>query len=404
MTLPTNDPKTGKQWRLILLAAVVSLSMGGVFAYRFAVRSIEEKIVATLGPQGEVRELRIALTGIEMAGLRIRAPSPTEKEAAWPAEDELRVERIVVTPSLADLLRLRIVLSSVRIEGAYVSLLRARNGKVMIVPSLPARQSSAASEQSRKIATTTEAPDGKVETSGTPQPSAEPSTTRLVIEHIELHNSVVEFFDATLQKNPVKQRIEAIEAQIGQINVPDLAGQTPIRVKAIHQGVRSNGEISIEGSIELSTRESGITTVLRNVDMIPLQAYLIKTGKGGIRKGSLDFELNSSIKKGRLYAPGSLSLSDLELASPSTAILGIPHAAAMSLLKNKKGKITANFVLTGDINDPDFSLNETLTTRIATSIAGKLGVNIEGFAKNIGEASGGTATGIGKALDRLRKK
>ena len=133
MTLPTNDPKTGKQWRLILLAAVVSLSMGGVFAYRFAVRSIEEKIMATLGPQGEVRELRIALTGIEMAGLRIRAPSPTEKEAAWPAEDELRVERIVVTPSLADLLRLRIVLSSVRIEGAYVSLLRARNGKVMIV-------------------------------------------------------------------------------------------------------------------------------------------------------------------------------------------------------------------------------------------------------------------------------
>ena len=41
---------------------------------------------------------------------------------------------------------------------------------------------------------------------------------------------------------------------------------------------------------------------------------------------------------------------------------------------------------------------------VATSIAGKLGVNIEGFAKNIGEASGGTTTGIGKALDRLRKK
>ena len=105
-----------------------------------------------------------------------------------------------------------------------------------------------------------------------------------------------------------------------------------------------------------------------------------------------------------LYAPGSLSLSDLELTSPSATILGIPRSSALNLLKNKKGKITANFVLTGDINDPDFSLNETLTTRIATSIAGKLGVNIEGFAKNIGEASGGTTTGIGKALDRLRKK
>ena len=46
-------------------------------------------------------------------------------------------------------------------------------------------------------------------------------------------------------------------------------------------------------------------------------------------------------------------------------------------------------------------MKNTLDTKLD---AGKLGVNIEGFAKNIGEASGGTTTGIGKALDRLRKK
>ena len=399
---PTDNPNPGKRWHLILLAALVALVIGGVFAYRFAIRTVEEKIVAALGAQGEVRELKVGLTGVEMKGLRIRAPTPTGKEAAWPVEDELRIERIAVVPSLADLLRSRIVLSSIRIDGAYVSLLRARNGKMMVVPSLSAPASPVAPAAPGNIRIAEGTPNGP--TSEPSAPTTASDATPVTIERIELHDGVVEFFDATLQKNPVKQRIESIEAQIGQINVPDLAGQTPIRAKAIHQGVRSNGEISIDGSIELSTRESGITTVLRNVDMIPLQAYLIKTGKGGIRKGSLDFELNSSIKKGMLYAPGSLSLSDLELTSPSATILGIPQAAAVSLLKNKKGKITANFVLTGDINDPDFSLNETLTTRIATSIAGKLGVNIEGFAKNIGEASGGTTTGIGKALDRLRKK
>ena len=396
MTLPTNNPNPGKRWRLILLAALAALLIGGVLAYRFAVRTVEEKIVAALGPQGEMRELHVGLGGVEIKGLRIRAPSPTGKEAAWPAEDELRAERVVVVPSLGDLLRSRIVLSSIRIDGAYVSLLRTRNGKVQMVPSLSAPKPASS--------TAPEAPNGPAPNSEAPQPTPPAKATQVTIDSIELHDGAVEFFDATLQKNPVKQRVEAVEARIGQIKLPDLTGQTSIQIKATHKGARENGQISIDGSIELSTRESGITTVLRNLDMVSLQHYLVKAGDGGIRKGSLDFELNSSIKKGMLYAPGSLSLSDLELTSPSATILGIPRAAALSLLKNKKGKITANFVLTGDINDPNFSLNENLTTRIATSIAGKLGVNIEGLAKSIGEVSGSTTTGLGKALDRLRKK
>lgn len=399
-----DNPNPRQRWHLTLLAAVVALVIGCAFAYRFAVRTIEESILSAVGPQGEVGDMKVGLTGIEIKGLRIRAPVPTGKEPAWPVEDELRIERIVVVPSLVDLLRSRIVLSSIRIDQAYVSLLRARNGKMKVLPSLSASTSGTAPTVPGKAGIMDETPNGPSSTSEPPEPADDSNATPVIINRIEVHEGVVEFFDATLQKAPVKQRIEAIEAQIGQINVPDLSGQTSIRVKATHHGVRANGEISIDGSIELSTRESGITTVLRNIDMIPLQAYLINAGQGGVRKGSLDFELNSSIKKGMLYAPGSLSLSDLELTSPSATILGIPRSAALSLLKNKKGKITANFVLTGDINDPDFSLNENMKTRIATSIAGKLGVNLEGFAKSIGEASGGTTSGIGKTLDRLRKR
>ena len=73
MTLPTNDPKTGKQWRLILLAAVVSLSMGGVFAYRFAVRSIEEKIV-------ELQERKLQLSDRILGGESLQAQGLTREE------------------------------------------------------------------------------------------------------------------------------------------------------------------------------------------------------------------------------------------------------------------------------------------------------------------------------------
>jgi len=43
---PTDNPNPGKRWHLILLAALVALVIGGVFAYRFAIRTVEEKIVA----------------------------------------------------------------------------------------------------------------------------------------------------------------------------------------------------------------------------------------------------------------------------------------------------------------------------------------------------------------------
>lgn len=397
MTSPTENMTPRRPWRMMLLATIGTLLIGGVLAYSLAIRNIEERIVAALGPRGEVREVRIGFTGIEMTGLRIRAPSPVGKEAAWPAEDELRVERVLIAPSFADLLRMRIVLNTVRIDGAYLSILRSRDGKVKILPSLL----SGPSEKTR------DAPGGIGLESSTEQgPTSESpqATTSVTIGGVELHNGIVEFFDATLRKSLIKQRIEAIEAQIGQIKIPDLTGQTPIRIKASHHGVRMNGEISIDGSIELATRESGITTLLNGVDMVSLQPYLIKANEAGVSKGTLDFELNSSIKKGMLYAPGSLVLSDLELAASSASVMGIPRKLAVKMMKSKKGKISINFVLTGDINDPTYSLNENLSTRIAASVAGKLGVDLEGLVKGVEGLGSDTAKGVVKSLGIPKKK
>lgn len=100
MTSPTDNMTPRRPWRMMLLATIGTLLIGGVLAYRFAIRSLEERIVAALGPRGEVREVRVGFTGIEMSGLRIRAPSSVRKEAAWPAEDELRVERLLIVPDV----------------------------------------------------------------------------------------------------------------------------------------------------------------------------------------------------------------------------------------------------------------------------------------------------------------
>ena len=371
-----------RRWTLIIATAVVVLLIVGFVAFQFAVRSLKGQIEKVLGPQGEVKEIRVGLTGIEIIGIRIRAPQSPDKP--WPVEDELRAERIKIVPAILDSLSARVVLRSIRVEGAYISMLRAKDGRVRVLPDLlETRTGSEASGSTGKK-----------------------DATAISIDKVELVDGTIDFFDATIRQPPFKLRLEQINASIGKLQLPDLKGESPIKVDGIVKGVRQDGKVSISGSIELASKESGLTTRLRGVDLVALQPYLIKAAETGIKKGALALELNSSVRKGLLHAPGTLTLSDLELlpAGPSGKITGMSANAAIALMKNRKGKISVRFVLDGDINDPHFSLNETMLKTISTSLADMLGVSVGGLAKGVEGIGRGATKGLGDTLNKLIKK
>jgi len=88
--------------------------------------------------------------------------------------------------------------------------------------------------------------------------------------------------------------------------------------------------------------------------------------------------------------------------------MGVPREAVVASLKNRNDKIVVNFVLEGDVDNPQFSLNETLTTRLTSSMAESLGVSLGGVATGVGalgqsgvEAAGKVAKGAGGAVQRL---
>lgn len=376
-----------RRWTLIIGATLAAVLIAGFAAFQFAIQALKEQVEKALGPQGEVKEIRVGLTGVEALGIRIRAPQGTDKKAAWPAEDQLRADRVLIVPAIVDLLTARVALNVIRIEGAYISMLRAKDGRMKVLPSLLENRTSA---------------DGSATTD-----KKEPGTaTPISIGKVELVNGTIEFFDATVQQPPLKVRLEQINATIGKINLPDLKGQSQIKLDGILKGVRQDGKIEISGGVELATREMAIATRLSGVDLVALQPYLIKATESGVKKGTLDLDLKSSIRKGLLYAPGTLTLSDLELASTATSgtIMGMPRNAAIAMMKNRNGKISVKFALEGNINDPRFSLNENLATRIGTSVAQTLGVSVEGLAKGVGSVGSGTVKGIIDSLGKLNKK
>ena len=371
-----------RRWSLIIAASVAVLLIAGFVAFQFAVRELKGHIEKALGPQGEVKEIRVDLTGIEIIGMRIRAPRSPDKP--WPAEDELRAERVKIVPAILDLLSARVVVRSIRVEGAYISMLRAKDGRIRMLPDL-------------------------LESKGGPGGSASSGGkggTAITVGKVELVNGTIEFFDATIRQPPFKLRLEQINASIGKLQIPELKGESPIKVDGIVKGVRQDGKLSMSGTIELASKESGLTTRLRGVDLVALQPYLIKAAETGIKKGALDFDLNSSVRKGLLHAPGTLTLNDLELlpAGASGKITGISANAALALMKNRKGKISVRFVLDGDINDPHFSLNETMLKTIGTSLADMLGVSVGGLAKGVQGIGSGATKGLSDTLNKLIKK
>ena len=366
---------------LIVLALIGIMVLGGFAAWHVAIRSLKSQVEQALGPQGEVREIRVGLTGIEILDIRIRA----QKNSGWPSEDELRAKRIVVTPNILDLLTARLSIDSIRIDEAYIAMLRTRNGQVKVIPSL---------------LDPTETTAGKSATIRADQSSGNKGR-QIAIGKILLNAGAVEFFDASVRATPVKLRLEQIDARLGKILLPQLTGHTAIKIDGVIKGNRQDGQLAIDGSMELATKESGLSTKLRGIDMTVLQPYLIRTAETGVRRGTLDLDLKSSVAKGKLRAPGTLTLSDLELASSSGTFMGLPRTAMIGMMKDKKGRLSVKFVLEGDVNDPEFSLNEQMTMRLSASLANSLGISLESLAKGVGRLGSGSASGIGESVQKL---
>lgn len=349
---------------LSVFAVVVVLALLGTAGLHFAAKTLQRKIEQALGPDATVASMTLGLTAVEIEGLRIPAPK------GWPATDALRAARIVIRPELRDLLSAQIHIRAIEIDQAYLSLLRTSDGRLRLLPSL------------------LEGADKKPD-SGVAVPDID-------ISLIRLKDSAVEFYDASIRKPPHKLRLEALDATIENLRLPRLDNRTHLALNGRIKGANQSGTLDIKGWLELAARNSVLATRLRGIDLVVLQPYLIKASESGVKRGTLDVDLDSTVRGNHLHAPGKLKLSQVELASSGGAFgtfMGMPRQAVISALKNRQGNIDIAFTLDGNLDDPHFSLNENLATRIASGVAGGLGISFEGLARgveSVGQGVGGT--------------
>lgn len=365
-----------RRWLTGIVIALVALGALAVGGLKLATNELKGKIEQALGPNSVVDSIEVGMSSIAINGIHLRAAK------GWPADEELSARQVVVRPDWGALMSRTIRIASIEIDDGYLSMLRRKDGKLVLLPALLGK----AGDEGGK-------PEEKADAAGESLPE-------ISIGRVTLRSAAIDFYDASVRQPAHKLRLEQTNVKLGQILLPALTGTTTLQLEGVVKGVHHDGKVAINGQIEIASKNSEMNTRLSGVDLVAFQPYLIKATETGVKKGLLDLDLRSTVKKNRLHAPGTVVLSGLELSSGKT-FMGMPRSSVVSMMKDKDGRISVKFVLDGNIDDPKFSLNDNFSTRIGTSVAGSLGISLEGLAQGLGRTGGSAAQGISGAVGKL---
>ena len=204
--------------------------------------------------------------------------------------------------------------------------------------------------------------------------------------------------------------MEEIEAVIRDVAAP-AAEKTEFDIEGIVKGIKRDGRAKLSGWVGPGARDSSSRIVLEAVDLVALQPYLVKRYESQVSKGTLNLKLDSKVRNNNLDGKGKIVLQDLQFAPARgyfDTFMGLPRNAVISFLKDNNNAIDVDFTLTGNTSNPNFSLNENLSTRVAMAMAGQLGVSIRSVAEGLGtlgrkgmESAGGVVEGVSYTVKRL---
>ncbi|WP_321938290.1 MULTISPECIES: DUF748 domain-containing protein [unclassified Paraburkholderia] len=358
----------------IVVALLVLAALGTLYALQREAKAYVERALAPVGSAASVN-VAFDLSSVELTDVRLKPPPN------WPTADTLRAARITITPDLRALLSHRVHIRDVSVSDFTMTVLRQQNGSIQILPNLREEMTQS---------------DASAAQGGISLPQEK------VIDHIGFENGTFDFYDRSVSNPPWRVTVNRAQASVDNVHLPALSEPTRVSVTGNVVGPEHTGRMTFNGWMQIASKDSQLHTTLRGMDVRTIDPYLLKKAgaKANVTGGTLDLDLNSTVRGYHLHAPGTLTLHNLQLAESGDAVdtfLSIPTRAAVAALKAHNGEITLHFVLEGNLRDPKFKLNENLMTELRAGFAQALGVSAEGVAKGAGQ----TAKGIADALRSL---
>ncbi|MBE8590278.1 DUF748 domain-containing protein [Pseudomonas sp. MAFF 301449] len=175
------------------------------------------------------------------------------------------------------------------------------------------------------------------------------------IGQIAINDGSANFADFSLTPN-FATAIQQLNGQIGTID-SRLAKPASVDIKG---KVDRYAPVTIKGSVNPFDPMSAldIATSFKRVELTTLTPYSGKFAGFRIRKGRLNLDLHYVITKGQLKAENKVVVEQLQLGEKvdSADAVDLPIRLAIALLKDTDGKISIELPVTGDLNNPQFSV------------------------------------------------
>lgn len=172
---------------------------------------------------------------------------------------------------------------------------------------------------------------------------------------IDINDGSANFADFSLTPNFAT----AIQQLNGQIGTIDNRQPKPAKVD-IKGKVDRYAPVTIKGSLNPFDPMAAldIATSFKRVELTTLTPYSGKFAGFRIRKGRLNIDLHYVITQGKLKAENKVVVEQLQLGEKvdSPDAVDLPIRLAVALLKDTDGKISIELPVTGDLNDPQFSV------------------------------------------------
>ncbi|VVQ21879.1 DUF748 domain-containing protein [Pseudomonas fluorescens] len=195
--------------------------------------------------------------------------------------------------------------------------------------------------------------------SGAKTTAAKPASSEkplgIHIGGIAINDGSANFADFSLTPNFAT----AVQQLNGQIGTIDSRQAKPASVD-IKGKVDRYAPVTIKGAVNPFDPMASldIATSFKRVELTTLTPYSGKFAGYRIRKGRLNLDLHYLITKGQLKAENKVVVEQLQLGEKvdSPDAVSLPLKLAIALLKDVDGKISIELPVTGDLNNPQFSV------------------------------------------------
>lgn len=228
----------------------------------------------------------------------------------------------------------------------------------------------------------------------------------VVVKNLKIEGGELLYLDGKIARPPYPVRITDIDLTADQMSFPADNRSTAYRLSAHLPGNQGTGVLTSSGNTVLKTLDTSAKVSLRNLDLTRFKPYVLKEGDVDISRGFLDLDVDLGIRKRMLYAPSRSVLRDLEFVGGkglTDQFLGVPRNLVVNALKTNNNQIDFDFVLEGSLDNPQFSLRESMVTRLTVGLAKNLGLSVIETGGTVIIQGGRLMKGVGDVMKQIFK-